>query len=95
MLYSLAQFWNKELIFVANKVASMLDESHISSFKSLLLSNLALYPTNPGSELGYQVPRHRGTFFEAFSKFLELPWDLSCFLNLLYNSRQRERFVKD
>ena len=42
--YSLAQFWNKELIFVANKVTSPLDKSHISSFESLLLSNLALYP---------------------------------------------------
>ena len=47
--YRLAQFWNKKLIFVANKVAIPLDESHISSFESLLLSNLALYPSNLSS----------------------------------------------
>ena len=27
--------------------------------------------------------------------FLEFPWRLSCFLNLLYNSSQWERFIKD
>ena len=83
--YSLAQFRNKELIFVANKVASPLDKSHISSFQSLLLSNLALYPTNLEASL---VTKFQGTFIKAFSKFLELPWRLSCFLNLLYNSPQ-------
>ena len=34
---------NKELIVAANKVVSPLDESHISCFEVLLLSNLALY----------------------------------------------------
>ena len=41
--YTLAQLWNKELTFVANKVASPLNESHISCFQSLQLGNQALY----------------------------------------------------
>ena len=75
MLYSLAQFWNKELIFVANKVASMLDESHISCFKSLLLSNLALYPTNLEASLltKFQgIVARLSRHFQSFLSFLDV-----------------------
>ena len=37
--------WNKELTFVANKVANLFVESHISSFESLQLGNQVLYRT--------------------------------------------------
>ena len=72
--YSPAQFWNKELIFVANKVASPFDESPISSFESLLLSNLVLYPTNLVASLVTKFPgivaRCLSKHFQSFLSFL-------------------------
>ena len=57
-------------MLVANKVASPLDESHISSFESLLLSNLALYPTNLEASLVTKFQGIVARFSRHFQSFL-------------------------
>ena len=56
--------------YTANKVASPLDESHISSFECLVLSNLALYPSNLEASLVTKFQGIVARFSRHFQSFL-------------------------
>ena len=68
-------------------MASQLDRSHISSFESLLLSNLALYSTNLVASLVTKfqgiVARCLSKHFQSFLSFLGVyPVFYTCFTTL-------------